>query len=135
VLAADLVQRLGRELHDVVVVDADDRLRGVATDRLGIATGHVHRDRPQLPGAPADRNLGVGFGGRFDLDLGGFGVAPVVSVAARVGVKLGEELIGSGLPLALTAPHHAATAVIADERQVAMALATRSRRSRSQTDR
>jgi hypothetical protein len=65
---------------------------------------HVHRDRPQLPGALADLILGVGCGGRFDLDLGGFGVSPVVGILARVGVKLGEELIGGGLPLALGAP-------------------------------
>ena len=126
-LTADLVQCLCRELNDVVVVDADDRLRGVAADRLGVATGHVHRDRPQLPGALSNHILGFGFGfgGRFDLDLGGFGVAPAVSITARVAVKLGEERIGRGLPLALSAPHHAATAVIADQRQVAMALAPR----------
>jgi hypothetical protein len=36
-------------------------------------------------------------------------------------VELGEEAIGGGLALALAAPHHAAAAVIADQRQVAVA--------------
>ena len=40
-------------------------------------------------------------------------------------VKLVKELIGGGLALALGAPHHAAAAVVADERQVPMAFAPR----------
>src|SRR5450755_31187 len=40
-------------------------------------------------------------------------------------VELGEELVSGGLPLALGAPHYAAFTVIADQREVAVALAPR----------
>jgi len=40
-------------------------------------------------------------------------------------VQSGEELISGGLAVALAAPHHAAAAVIADEREVAMAFSPR----------
>ena len=40
-------------------------------------------------------------------------------------VELFEEGVGGGLALALAAPHHAAAAVIADQRQVAVALSPR----------
>jgi hypothetical protein len=41
------------------------------------------------------------------------------------GVKRLKELVGGGLALALAAPHHAASVVVADEREVAVALAPR----------
>jgi len=55
--------------------------------------------------------------------------SPAIGAAGRAKrrprVQFGEELIGGGLPLALTAPHHAPAEVIADQRQVAMTLAPR----------
>jgi len=124
VLAADLVQGLGGELDDVVVVDGDDRLRRVLSDRLGVALAHVHRDRGELGGALADRMLGVCFGGLLGLGQGGWGVLTMLGVVIGA-VELGEELIGGGLALALGAPHHAAASVIADKREVAVALSPR----------
>jgi len=59
VLAADFVKRLGSELHDVKVVDADDGLGGVLADRFGVPAGHVHRDRGEHRGALPDVALGV----------------------------------------------------------------------------
>ena len=55
--AADFVERLVGELHDVVGVDAHDRLGSVLADRLGVAGTHVHRDRLQPPGAREHRGL------------------------------------------------------------------------------
>ena len=40
-------------------------------------------------------------------------------------VELREKLVGGGLALALTTPHHAAAAVITDQRQVPVSLAPR----------
>ena len=41
VAAADLVQRLVGQLHDVIRVDADDRLRGAGANRFRVARTHV----------------------------------------------------------------------------------------------
>ena len=57
VAAADLVQRLVGQLHNVIGIDADGRLRGVLAHRLGVAAGHVHRHRAQPGGAREDRGL------------------------------------------------------------------------------
>jgi hypothetical protein len=57
VLAADLVQRLGRERHHVVVVDHDLGLRRTPADGLGVPAGHVHRDRREPGRAREDRGV------------------------------------------------------------------------------
>ena len=102
-------------------------LGGVLADGLGVPLAHVHRDRDQLAGALADLLLGVGFGGLLGCDLGRLRWFWLWRLrrAVGLGVELGEELIGGGLALALAAPHHAAAPVIADDRQVAVALAPR----------
>ena len=51
--------------------------------------------------------------------------APQARATGGRGVEHVKELIGGGLPLALGAPHHGALAMIADQREVAMALAPR----------
>ncbi len=84
----------------------------------------------QLAGALADLMLGVGgFGGLLGSGLGRLTLAlallAALGRAVGLGVELGEELIGGGLALALAAPHHAAAPVIADHRQVAVALSPR----------
>ena len=128
----------------MVVVDHDRRLRRVLTDALGVAAGHVHRDRAELAGAREDRGLDLAAGlepGGLNAAAGRDGRAGAErdhdrrlgrrrrrSVHARIGgrrVELGEELIGGGLPLAVAAPDHAAATVIADQRQVAVALSPR----------
>jgi hypothetical protein len=142
VRAADLVQRLGRELDDVVVVDHDRGLRRALTHALGVAAGHVHRDRGQSARAREDRGLELGSAvkpcaldavadgdGRarterdHDRWFRGLLVRPLELGRGRV--ERVEELISGGLTLALAAPHHPAAAVITDERQVPMALAPR----------
>ena len=139
VLAADLVQGLGGELHDVIVVDHDRRLRRVLTDPLRVAAGHVHRDRAELCGALDDLLLGLLLGGPCALDaspearsgrpngtmIAGAGSHDRLRRARRTSrrVELFKELIGGGLPLALGAPHNGTTAMITDECEVAMALA------------
>jgi hypothetical protein len=59
VVAADLVERLVRELYDVVRIDADDRLGCVLAGGLRVPGAHVQRDRLELGGALTDRRLVV----------------------------------------------------------------------------
>jgi hypothetical protein len=99
----------------------------VPADRVGVALAPVHRDRGQLGGALTDRRpvlRGSLVDRLFGLDLRGFGVPALLVLVIR-GVELGEEPIGGGLPLALAAPDQPAAAVIADQRQVAVALSPR----------
>ena len=145
-LTADLVKRLGRQLRNVVVVDHDRRLRRVLADALGVAAGHVHRDRPQPGGAREDRGLDLAIGlepraldavagrdGRAgterDHDRGLWRLTRLRGGLGSRGlgrrVELFEEGVGGGLPLALRAPHHAPLAVIADQREIPMPLAPR----------
>ena len=60
VLTADLVQRLGRELHDVIVVDHDRGLWRVLAGALGVPAGHVHRDRCEPGGAREQARVELG---------------------------------------------------------------------------
>ena len=69
--------------------------------------------------------LGVLRVGWLCLDLGRFWRVLLGRGGGQFGVELCKELISGGLPLALAAPHHAAASVIADEREIAVALAPR----------
>ncbi len=143
VLAADLVQRLGRQLDNVVVVDHDRGLRRVLAHGSGVPAGHVHRDRSEHRCAREQRGFELKVGGQpsgdhavagrdtragteRDHDPGRWQRRSRLGVGRRGrGVEFGEEPVGGGLAFALGAPDHGAAAVIGDQRQVPVALAPR----------
>jgi hypothetical protein len=117
VAAADLVERAVGERDDVIGVDADDRLRRVLSRAACVAGSHVQRDRLKLGGARPDvRLIVVGLG-----DVG----ERYRGLAARGRIEVGEERVGDRGAATLGAPHDLATAVVGDQRQVAMAAAPR----------
>ena len=144
VLAADLVQRRRRHRDDVVVVDHDLGLGRVLADRLGVAAGHVHRDCGQPGGArdqarvqlqprlePRARDAVAGRHGRAGAERDHdrrLRLPRAPSVRGRVRgwrIERVKEGVGGRLALAVGAPHRAAFAVVADQREVAVALAPR----------
>jgi hypothetical protein len=145
VLAADLVQRLGRQGDDVVVVDHDRRLRRALAHALGVPAGHVHRDRLKPRRAREDR--GLEFLAR--VQPSGLDAVPGRDGRARAErdhdrrlrlprrlpgvrrrvlrrrVELVKERIGGRLAFPLRAPYHAPARMVGDEREVAVAFAPR----------
>ena len=145
VVAADLIQRLVGELHHVVGVDADHRLRRVVAGGLRVAGAHVQRDRLELGGAREDRWLDLeavlepraldavasrygraGAERNHDRGLGRpswLGGALGSMIGRRV--QLGEEGVGGLLAFPCGAPHDLPAPVVGDEREVVVLLLPR----------
>lgn len=125
--AADLVQSAVGERHDVVGVDADDRLWGVLAGAFGVAGTHVQADRLKLGWVRPDpdyrrRIFGVGVGVVVRRGAGGrrLGVGRI-----KAGIQVGEERVGDGRAAADGAPNDLAGTMIGRQREEVMPAAPR----------